>query len=58
MTKTTEDFCNEPHTYFYFSNSELIFLTPPTFIPYLLAISEHYLDNILKLISSFSGANR
>ena len=32
-------------------------LTPPTFIPYLSAISEEYLDNISELILSFSGAN-
>ena len=32
-------------------------LTPSTFIPYLSAISEEYLDNISELILSFSGAN-
>ena len=32
-------------------------LTPPTFIPYLLAISLQYCDNIFELILFFSGAN-
>ena len=56
MTNTTE----------YFGNKLCIFLSlrfgtnllaPPTFIPYLSAISEQYFGNISELISSFSGAN-
>ena len=32
-------------------------LTPQTFLPYLLAMSLQYIDNIFELIPSFSGAN-
>ena len=53
MTNATEDFCNELCVFFL----SLKFGTPPTFIPYLLAKSEKYFDNISELISSFSGAN-
>ena len=57
MTDRTEDFCNELCIFFLSLKFGTNLLTPPTFIPYLSAISEHYFDNISDLISSFSGAN-
>ena len=53
---TTEDFCNEL-LFFLSLKFGTNLLSPPTFIPYLSAISEQYFDNISELISSFSGAN-
>ena len=56
MTIITEEFCNELCIFVSLKFGTNL-LTPPTFIPYLSAISEQHFDNISELISSFSGAN-
>ena len=55
MTNNTEDFCNEQHTFTLSPRFGISFLTPPVFIPYFLAISLQYFDNMSELTSIFSG---
>ena len=57
MRNTAEGFCSKEHIYPYYLKFGTNLLTPLTFMPYLSAIPIQYLDNILQLISSFSGAN-